>query len=113
MWSTVASMPNPRYGSCLIAAQGSLYAIGGQSALSQWMDTVVRYDPLLDRWFQDVPSMQTARRYHGCAIYKGKLYVAGGWSKTGEYLSSCESYDFATNQWTPIASMNDDRKTAS
>ena len=109
-WSSIASMPNPRSGSCLIAAQGSLYAIGGLND-SSLVDTVDRYDPLLDRWFQDVLSMQTARTYHGCAIYKGKLYVAGGYSDTS--ISSSERYDFATKQWTSIAWMNERRYGAS
>jgi len=104
-------MPNNRYSSCLIAAQGSLYAIGGSNGFLR-VDTVDRYDPLLDRWFQDVPSMQTARAQHGCAIYKGMLYVAGG-DRTYDLLSSSERYDFATKQWTSIASMNERRYSAS
>src|SRR6185295_20102272 len=96
-WSSVASMPSSRDDLCLVAFQGSLYAIGGDNAIntfdsygdgdSEIKDTVDRYDPLTDRWFQDVPPMKTARTIHGCAIYKEKLYVAGGWNNTHGTLS--------------------------
>ncbi|XP_054158201.1 kelch-like protein 17 [Oppia nitens] len=48
--------------------------------------------------------MSTKRQVFSLISIDSKLYAIGGWD--GNYLNSVETYDTQTNQWKPIASMN-------
>lgn len=68
------------------------------------------YDTRTDQWAA-LPALQVARCGHAAALIEDKLFVAGGTGASGG-LTSGEVFDFATQQWSPIASLNRPRAFA-
>ncbi|XP_054153324.1 kelch-like protein 18 [Oppia nitens] len=95
----------------LVAHEGCLYAIGGNSNNNnQSVNTVEKYEHSSQTWEQ-VANMTSARSSFGAISFMGKIYVCGGrTSNTGQTVSNiCEVYDSHTNKWTQISSMKESR----
>jgi kelch-like protein 2/3 len=91
---------------------GCIFVSGGTIARQQYVASVEKYDPLTDSW-SAVASMQHARTGHAMAVLNGHIYVAGGcWmneDEEKEFLRSVERYDAATNSWSSVADMVEER----
>ncbi len=108
-WSPVAPIPTPRDQMAAVTAPGPdgrdrIYAIGGQSAETNFSNTVEVYDPSLDKWCA-CASMPTGRRGLAAATGPdGRIYAIGGNSSvvfdTVEALTPLPG-----NTWTPVAAM--------
>ena len=79
-WSPLTSMKFPRGGHALVAAQGHLYAIGGNTNRGN-VDTVESYDPAANMW-TPVVSMPTPRNHLSGFLFGTSICVAGGRSPT-------------------------------
>ena len=51
-WSCVAPMMTPRASFRLAVVENVLYAIGGEDGEGELLDSVERYDPSCDAWFE-------------------------------------------------------------
>jgi len=105
-WATRAPMPTPRSVLGVVAAaNGKLYAIGGQTTGSIILATVEEYDPTTDTWATKAP-MPTPRAAFGVAAAPiGKVYAIGGGNAGSVVFSTVEEYDPALDTWTTKAPM--------
>jgi N-acetylneuraminic acid mutarotase len=116
-WNTKKSMSQARAGLGVVAVDGKIYAIGGESDRTFYTATNIneRYDPTVNTWVTLKP-MPTARRDFAIAACQGKIYcIGGGILGSGPLLytglSVNEVYDMATDSWCtkasfPILQMN-------
>ncbi|MFD4625417.1 Kelch repeat-containing protein [Streptomyces sp. NPDC058475] len=118
-WSTLRSLPTPRWGlgaataPCPRGQKGScIYAVGGNSG-SGAVGVVESYNPATNAWSR-VASLNTARYTLGVSTapcprgQKGTcIYAVGGNSGSGAVgVGVVESYNPATNAWSRVASLN-------
>ncbi len=102
-WSDLAPMPTARSGLAVLAYEGRIYAIGGetQNGVTGLLEI---YDPISDAWRLATPKPTPARSISG-AVLQGKIYLPGGCTEAGEALSVMEVYDPRSDSWedaTPL-----------
>jgi non-specific serine/threonine protein kinase len=99
-WTELAPMHYARGGHSLIAAEGRLYAIGGNTA-SENVGPVEIYEPSSNAW--SVPTSLPDPRNHLMGfVAGGSVCVAGGRSPT---TSRVDCYDPSKNAWTTLPSL--------
>jgi Kelch motif len=96
-WTEVASMHYARGGHALIAAQGKLYALGGNTARAN-VAQVEAYDPAAKAW-SVVTSLPDPRNHLMGFVRGGAVCVAGGRSPT---TARVDCFDIAKNAWTSL-----------
>ncbi|XP_013394379.1 kelch-like protein 13 [Lingula anatina] len=103
----MASLPHALSHMQVVVMNNFLYVMGGcttQCAHGESAtNSVMRYDPRFDAWFQVAP-MINKRAYFYSGALNNKLFAIGGKYKEGS-LASGEMYDPADNSWTPISAM--------
>jgi N-acetylneuraminic acid mutarotase len=108
-WVTIESMPTPRAGIGVAAADGKIYAIGG--SYDSFGETE-QYDPTTNIWTKKTP-MPTPRILFGIAVVENKIYTIGGdggnWTAGETPTNMVEVYTPATDTWETKASMNINR----
>jgi len=99
-WTELASMHYARGGHALLAAQGRLYAVGGNTAAGN-VGPVEAYDPTANAW--TVVTMLPDPRNHVLGFVMGSsVCVAGGRSPT---TSRVDCFDTAHNAWARLAAL--------
>ena len=96
-WTELASMHFARGGHALIALEGKLYAVGGNTARSN-VAPVEAYDPASNAW-SVVTSLPDPRNHLMGFVLKGTFCVAGGRSPTTPRV---DCYDPATGLWSSL-----------
>ncbi|MBL7183679.1 MAG: hypothetical protein ISS50_04425 [Anaerolineae bacterium] len=96
-WKARAPLPTPRQGLALIAHEGHVYAIGGESADGVG-GTVERYDPEADGW-TSLADKPTAVADVAAALIGGEIYVPGGRTPSGSPTAIVEAYNPETETW--------------
>ncbi|EEC19202.1 Kelch domain-containing protein, putative [Ixodes scapularis] len=76
-WDKVASLKYPRCHHGVTVVLGQIYAVGGQSVESLFMDSVEAYDPGSDKWSSLTP-LCCARMAANAIEFKDQMYVVGG-----------------------------------
>jgi hypothetical protein len=117
-WTAVAGMSVPRGGHQMVAMGGFVYAIGGCFSCDPsgyWATaTAERYDPGSNTW-TPIASMADIREMFAAAAMDGFLYVVGGREQNDNndvpvvVKRSCERYNPATNTWSRIADLPEER----
>jgi len=102
IWTTKAVMPTARYLLSAGVIGGKLYAVGGTSDGSSYLNTNEEYDPASNTWATKA-AMPTARYWLSAGVIGSKLYAVGGWN--GNHLSTNEEYDPVSNTWTTKTAM--------
>ena len=102
-WYRLANMTRARTNLAAAAADGRIFAIGGESDCGETIATVEAFDPLLGAW-SEVASMSFSRYNHAAAVVDGKIYAIGGIGSEGE-IDSVEMYDPLADSWQKVASM--------
>lgn len=100
-WSSIASMPAARTGSCSAVDSGLLYVGGGSTSLavSGAVATWWAYDPGTDTWDSTLTAMPAARVNAQAVAVGGTIYVVGGVSAGGSAHSTIWAYDPGTDTW--------------
>jgi len=101
-WRNIASTNQPRSYHELVAASGSLFAIGGYDNINSLL-SMERLDNLNGQW-RIIQSMKTPRRSFAAVAYNGFIYVIGGYLT--KYKKTVEKYDPGNDTWTAVISMN-------
>ncbi|MCW5848577.1 MAG: hypothetical protein KIT87_00560 [Anaerolineae bacterium] len=101
-WTERSPLPTARQSLAVVAANGKLYAIGGQDRNGQPLAVVEEYTPGADAWTRRA-AMPTARSGLAAAVVNGKIYAIGGQAAT--ILATVEEYDPATDTWTTRAAL--------
>ena len=105
-WVTLKGMKYAREHLGFAAANGKLYAIGGQNA-SSVLSHVEEYDPNLDNWTDKAPNSSPTVTDMAIASYKGMIYIFGGRTTTaGSGITTVRRYDPSSNQWSNMSSMS-------
>ena len=108
-WTYIAATNKPRSYHALVAAERSLFAIGGwNSEIKRSISSVERLDDLNGQW-REVQSMNTPKRLLPAVFCQGFIYAIGGYSTKAE--KTVEKYDVGKNAWVYARSMNVERHT--
>lgn len=103
-WKMVAPMQKRRCGVGVAVLGSLLYAIGGHDG-SSYLNTVERYDPVINQWTSDVSPTSSCRTSVGVAVLDNCLYAVGGQDGVS-CLNFVEKYDPAVAKWTRVSSMS-------
>ncbi len=96
IWTTVAPMTTPRWGSASGAINGVLYIAGGYNGSHQF--TVDAYNPATNTW----SAKTSLPGYHTSAasgVINGILYLAGG-TNNSTFINTVRAFDPVANTWT-------------
>ncbi len=96
-WKSRAPLPIARQGLALVAYEGQVYAIGGESA-DGVTGVVERYDPETDGW-TPLADKSTAAADVAAALIGGEIYVPGGRTFSGSPTNIVEAYNPETATW--------------
>ena len=99
-WTELAPMHYARGGHSLIAAQGRLYAVGGNTARAE-VGPVEAFDPATNSWTV-VTSLPDPRNHLMGFVAGGQICVAGGRSPT---TARVDCFDVAKNAWSSLPSL--------
>lgn len=102
-WESLTPLSSPRSGLALVAVEGRIYAIGGESD-EGITGAVESYDFSANRWSTASPKPLPVKDA-GAVVIAGKVYVPGGTTASGETTDILEIYDPARNEWEAGASM--------
>jgi len=103
-WKLVQPMNRRRCGVGVGVLNGHIYAICGHDGQS-YLNSVERYDPIVNQWFTDVAPTSSCRTSVGVAVLDSYLYAVGGQDGLS-CLNIVEKYDLLANKWTRVASLN-------
>ena len=100
-WSDLAPMSTARSRLGVVAHEGKIYAIGGETVRGV-TGLVEIYDPTADKWHKGA-SKPTLVEDISAAVLRGKIYVPGGCTEAGGPLSIVEVYDPRSDGWEAVA----------
>jgi hypothetical protein len=106
-WQVITSMPTGRHAFAAVYVDGDLYVLGGNSTGSSttFLNTVdkatVNPDGSIGPWLP-MPSMLTARYFHGAIAINPYLYAIGGSSQSGVPLQSVERATIIEDTTPPV-----------
>jgi DNA-binding CsgD family transcriptional regulator/N-acetylneuraminic acid mutarotase len=93
----LADMPTARYGMAVVAYDGKIYAIAGQSENGP-TGVVELYDPVTNTWESKSPKPIPVADINAVAI-GGKIFVPGGVMYSGQVTNTLEIYDPVFDLW--------------
>lgn len=110
LWRTAPPLRTARSGCGVIAADGAIYAVGGESD-SLIYDSTERFEPGLSSRWRTFESMTTPRCGAGICTVGTSLYVFGGW--VGSVIgNSVEVYDWHSKSWSECDTMRGELRHA-
>jgi len=109
-WSTKAPLPTTRFEVGVVAVDGKVYVIGGESNGEQATRLNTVYDPATDRWSELAP-IPHETSHPGVAASKNKIYVFGGFTGVPHVgaMDIAFEYDIATNKWRALPPLSSPR----
>ena len=99
-WTTLPSMPAPRFAYAIAAYQNRMYVMGGWDG-QRYVDTMLIYDATTRRWTTGTP-LPLARGFSAAAVLDRAIYVVGGYTD-GREFDNCDRYLPADNRWETCA----------
>lgn len=118
-WCALPSMTRPRYNHSLVAINGIVFAMGGNttskdntltkrdisisdtilnSSLSTQTNSVEEFSMELNHWVEILP-MILSREEHSSVVVKNQVFTLGGHDGVSQ-LCSVEKYDLASSRWS-------------
>jgi len=99
-WTSRAQMPTSRARLAVVAYQGRVYAIGGDTA--DGVSGVVEvYDPTMDTWSRRASKPQPVRNI-AAAVLDNLIYVPGGYDAMDQPIAAVEVYDPEADAWSEV-----------
>ncbi|MGB2751691.1 MAG: kelch repeat-containing protein [Pyrinomonadaceae bacterium] len=102
-WTAIAPLPVALWGTAVASDGTYLYIAGGLNAANTTVNTLYRYDPVLNTYsnMQNAPS---ATWVSSAAFVNGKIYKVGGLTTSvGGAVNTVSAYDIAGNTWSAAA----------
>jgi DNA-binding CsgD family transcriptional regulator len=100
-WVTRAQMPTSRARLAVVAYQGQVYAIGGDTADGvTGVDEV--YDPSTDTWTRRASKPRPVRNV-AAAVLNDLIVVPGGYDASDQVISNVEVYDPQADAWSEVS----------
>ena len=106
-WNTIASLNKARDGHVLVAANDSLFAIGGWDEECQVLHSKEQLDSLHGKW-KEVQPLNEARSQFAAVACNNFIYAFGG-ERRWKAGMSVEKYDCNKKQWSFVNSMKINR----
>jgi len=98
VWEPVPPLLQPRESCAAVAANGSIYVLGGVSSDAACLASVECFGPHTGGAWETMPSMRSARGAAAAVSVAGQLYVIGG--RDGfQSLDSVERFDPGVRRW--------------
>jgi N-acetylneuraminic acid mutarotase len=95
-----AAAPVARCHAAVVAANGSVYAIGGWNTSSTVHYTAIdRYDPRDNRWRVDA-TLPRARGGMAAGVVGTTIVLVGGWTPDDPFATSVDRYDVVARRWS-------------
>jgi len=101
VWTSVAPMTAPRWGSASGEINGKIYIAGGYNG--SHTTTVDAYDPVANTW-SALPNLSGVHTGSAFGVIDGKLYLAAG-TGSSTFTGTVEAYDPVSNTWSAKASI--------
>jgi N-acetylneuraminic acid mutarotase len=99
-WRLLPAAPVARCHAAVVAANGSVYAIGGWNTSSTVHYTAIdRYDPRDNRWRPDA-TLPRARGGMAAGVVGTTIVLVGGWTPDEPLATSVDRYDVLTRRWS-------------
>jgi DNA-binding CsgD family transcriptional regulator len=100
-WESKAQMPTARARLAVVAYQGRIYAIGGDT-IDGVSGAVEVYDMSTDTWSRAASKPRPVRNI-GAAVLNERIYVPGGYDALDSAISEVEVYDPLVDSWSESA----------
>lgn len=114
-WENIDEMlkrrPTKRHEACFIMVRGKGFLIGGRGNGK----TVDIFDPVKRRW-KSGASMPQSIHHMQCVSYRNKIYIPTSWyggSPTEEVHDKMFMYNIATDSWSSLEGLPEDRRRGS
>jgi DNA-binding CsgD family transcriptional regulator len=98
LWVSLAPMPEPRGRFALVALDGALYIIGGETAGGA-TGALAIYDVGADSW-REGPAKPVPVANLAAVVHQGLVYAIGGRDAEGQPVAIVEIYDPAAGSWS-------------
>nr|MBC7245909.1 hypothetical protein [Chloroflexota bacterium] len=102
-WISKAQMPTSRARLAVVAYNGKIYAIGGDTP-DGVTGMVEVYDPDTDSWTRQTGKPRPVSNI-AAAILNGRIFVPGGYDATDQASAIVEVYDPQTDTWSEAAAL--------
>ncbi|MGC8787340.1 MAG: Kelch repeat-containing protein [Anaerolineae bacterium] len=100
-WASKAQMPTSRARLAVVAYEGKIFAIGGDTP--EGVSGVVEvYDPTTDTWTRKASKQHPVRNI-GAAVLNERIFVPGGYDATDQATAIVEVYDPQGDAWSEAA----------
>jgi N-acetylneuraminic acid mutarotase len=113
-WKKIASFPNPRNHLGGIAANGKIYAIGGQHHLedeSAMVRELDQYDPATNKWTRMADMPNSLSHFNAATVlYDRYIVTVGGENPHNKAKDYVFAYDTVRNKWTRMTGLPDPRR---
>src|SRR5436309_12430119 len=87
-------------------------AAGGENLGRDQTDTAELYNPQTGTWRYTAHKMTMPRAAHTATLLPdGRVLLAGGFLPSGDNLNTAEIFDPTTEQFQPVASLNEARRS--
>ena len=100
-WVSKAQMPTERARLAVVAYEGKVYAIGGDT-VEGVSGAVEVYDPATDTWTRGANKPHPVRNV-GAAVAGDWIYVPGGFDALDQAITTVEAYAPEVDAWTEVA----------
>ncbi|WAQ94666.1 KLH40-like protein [Mya arenaria] len=108
-WISVSPLPVGIYSHTSIATKDAIFLFGGKDEDDDILDTVFRYDVILDSWTLVTTQMPKPRAFATSFTFKSQLYVIGG-ASFHENMLAVLIYDSVKNKWSYGEDFPEERK---
>jgi len=108
-WTNLGNIPETRLRCGAGVVGGKVYLVGGMKNFG-WMNSVDEYDPFMDTWTYNMPTMMHVRYKPGVAVLNDHIYAVGGLSDNdvNTVLNTAEVLNMKVRdlqKWKNIANM--------
>ena len=109
-WSKKSTLPTKRFEVGVVALNGKIYVLGGESNGNPATVLNTEYDPATNRW-RDLAPIPHVTSHPGVAVGNGKIYVLGGFIGVPHVgaMNIAYEYDVATDQWRALPPLSSPR----
>ncbi|MEL6820605.1 MAG: kelch repeat-containing protein, partial [Calditrichota bacterium] len=110
-WRNGPSLVTARFGAQSVLLNNQIYVIGGLGPGGIMVDAIETLGPAAIHWEDQYVSHLFVTRVDGAAaVWNGNIYITGGQNSNNQVIASTEVYNSASNSWSTVGSMIQERR---
>lgn len=109
VWVEMPSMPIPRYGATMQAADDKLYLIGGAVSHGNDATSMEIFDTTTEKWTVVPFALADEREGLASTVLDGLIVVIGGRDEQERNLNTCDAFDPAVDRWMACSYLHQPR----